>query len=63
MIECCLNCEYCLAYPKGNKYGDVDYLCISTGYYVSSVKKDRNKLKRYTPAGSELVCKYKPVKR
>lgn len=39
-MECCATCEYCLAYPRGNRFGDVDYLCVITGYFVHSIHKD-----------------------
>lgn len=58
MIECCENCKYLAAYPKNNKYGDVEYLCIATGYFTHGIKKNRNKIRRFTPGGRELECKY-----
>lgn len=57
-IECCANCKNCLDYPRGNKYGDVDHLCIVSGYFVTGMHKDRTKVKRYSPGGRELPCKY-----
>ena len=57
-IECCINCKNCLDYPRGNKYEDVDHLCIVNGYFVMGVHKDRTKVKRYSPGGRELQCKY-----
>lgn len=57
-IECCANCKNCLDYPRGNKYGDVDHLCIVDGYFVMGVHKDRTKVKGYSPGGRELQCKY-----
>ena len=32
--ECCANCKNCVAYPKNNRYGDVDYMCLISGYYI-----------------------------
>lgn len=58
MIECCANCKYCLAYPRNNRYGDIDYLCKVTGYFLHGINKDRTKVKHYTPGGRELECKY-----
>lgn len=25
-IACCANCKHCLEYPRGNRYGDIDYM-------------------------------------
>ena len=58
MVECCANCKHCVAAPKNNKYGDIEYFCLVTGYYLHSVNKDISKIKRYTPSGKELECKY-----
>lgn len=61
MIECCANCKNCLAYPRNNKYGDIDYLCVVNGYFfVSGIHKDRNKVKGFSPGGRELECKWQP---
>lgn len=57
-IECCANCKYCLAYPRNNRYGDINYLCVATTYFVYGIHKDRTKVRRYTPGGRELECKY-----
>lgn len=57
-VECCANCKNCVAYPKNNRYGDVDYMCLISGYYISGVHKDRNKVRRFTPGGRELECRY-----
>ena len=48
--ECCTNCKNCVAYPKNNRYGD--------GYYIAGVHKDRNKVRRFTPGGRKLECRY-----
>ena len=56
--ECCANCRNCVAYPKNNRYGDVDYMCLINGYYVDAVNKDRSKIKRFSPGGRELECRY-----
>lgn len=63
MVECCLNCKYCIAEQKNNRYNDVEYFCLSTGYFIHKVKKDRNKIKRFTPGGKELVCNYEKIMR
>ena len=60
MTECCANCKHLLAYPKNNSYGDVDYLCPVTSYFVANRFADRNKVKRYSPGGKLLPCDYKP---
>jgi hypothetical protein len=60
-IECCANCKYCLEFPRNNSYGDIDYLCVVTGYFTccsSWIHKDRNKVKWYSPGGRKLKCKY-----
>ena len=57
-IECCANCQNCVAYPKNNRYGDVDCMCLINGYYVGTVNKDRSKIRRFSPSGRELVCRY-----
>ena len=36
-IECCANCKHCVAYPKNNRYGDVDYMCLIGGYYIAGI--------------------------
>lgn len=54
--RCCLNCKHLVQFPRGNSYGDIDYLCIKTGYFVVNVGADVKKIKRYTPGGKELVC-------
>lgn len=54
--RCCLNCKNLVQFPRGNSYGDIDYLCIKTGYFVVNVGADVKKIKRYTPGGKELVC-------
>lgn len=59
MIKCCDNCANLIPYPRNNKYSDVDYLCIKTGYFVSGRDKDITKVKRYSPGGKELECKWK----
>lgn len=57
-IECCANCKYCLAYPKNNSYGDIAYLCAINGFFLHSITKENAKLKRYSPGGKELICKF-----
>ena len=57
-IECCANCKNCYDYPRDNRYEDVDHLCIVNGYFVTGFRKDRTKIKRYTPGGRELECSY-----
>ena len=58
MVECCLNCKYCVAEQKNNHYHDVEYFCLITGYFLHKVNTDRKLLKRFTPGGKELVCRY-----
>lgn len=58
MIECCANCKKCIAIPRNNRYGDIDYFCIATGYYLHGILKDRSKVKRFSPGGKELECQY-----
>lgn len=58
IIECCANCKHCLDIPKNNTYGDIEHLCLVNSYYVHSVNKDKNKLKRFSPGGKELECRY-----
>lgn len=59
MVECCATCGFCISYPKNNRYGDVEYLCASTGYFVHGINKDRHTVRRFTPGGKELVCNYR----
>lgn len=58
MIECCANCKHCISIPRNNRYNDIDYLCLITGYFICGIYKDRNMIKRFTPGGKELECKY-----
>ena len=30
MFKCCRNCANLIDYPKNNRYGDVNHLCIVT---------------------------------
>lgn len=57
-VECCANCKHLVAFPRGNSYGDVDYLCLVTGYYCHGIRKDRNKVEHYSPGGKKLECRY-----
>lgn len=56
--ECCATCKYCLAYPRENRYGDVDYLCAVTGYFMHSIHKDIHTIRQFSPGGRELECRY-----
>ena len=58
-IECCDTCAHLLAFPRKNAYGDVDYLCPISTYYVANRKADIHKYKKYSPGGRELPCHYK----
>ena len=60
--ECCANCQCLVVYPRNNKYNDVDYLCYISGYFMSGIKKDRHKVKHFSPGGKELKCEYKRKK-
>ncbi len=62
IIDCCANCKHCLEYPRGNRYGDIDYMCAINGYYLRSINKDISKIKRLTPGGRELECRYERKK-
>lgn len=57
-VECCNNCKYCIDEPTNNRYGDVKHFCLSTGYFLHGVDKDRRKVERYTPGGKKLECTY-----
>ncbi len=59
MTKCCRNCANLIDYPKNNHYGDVKHLCIVTGYFATGIDKDISKIKRYSPGGRELQCKWK----
>ncbi len=61
-VRCCKNCDNLISFPKNNRYGDVDYLCLVTGYLVSGVDKDISKVKRYSPGGKELECRWESFK-
>ena len=54
----CNNCKNLIPCPRNNKYGDVDYLCIISGYFVVGRDKNIEKVKRYSPGGKELSCKW-----
>lgn len=58
MIECCANCQHCLSYPRNNRYGDIDFLCVINGYFLHGINKDKNKVKHFSPGGKELKCTY-----
>lgn len=57
-IECCANCKHLISTPKNNRYGDMEHFCLSTGYFVIEIYKDRNKCRHLTPGGRELNCTY-----
>lgn len=57
-VECCANCTHCVSIPKNNRYGDIEHFCLVTGYFLHGIKKDKNKVRRYTPGGGELKCRY-----
>ncbi len=61
-IKCCKNCDNLATFPKNNRYGDADHLCLVTGYLTSGINKDITKVKRYPPDGRELKCQWKPAK-
>lgn len=61
-IACCANCKHCLEYPRGNRYGDIDYMCVINGYFMHSINKDISKIKHFTPGGRELECRYERKK-
>ena len=58
IIKCCNTCKHLIAFPRNNGYGDVDYLCIKTGYFVHGRDKDVSKVKRFSPGGKELKCEW-----
>ena len=62
IINCCANCKHCLEYPRGNRYGDIDYICAINGYFMHSINKDISKIKHLTPGGRELECRYERKK-
>ncbi len=57
-IRCCRNCKNLVEFLKNNRYGNVDHFCIVTGYFATGIDKDINKVKRYSPGGKELQCKW-----
>lgn len=59
MIKCCRNCHNLIEYPRNNKYKDIDYFCIMTGYFTSGIDQDITKVMRYSPGGKELKCEWK----
>ena len=61
-IACCASCKHCLEYPRGNRYGDIDYICAINGYFMHSINKDISKIKHFTPGGRELECRYERKK-
>lgn len=58
MVKCCRSCANLVDYPKNNRYGDIEYLCIVTGYFATGIDKDISKIKRYSPGGRELQCEW-----
>ena len=54
--RCCKNCKNLVGYPRNNSYGDIDYLCIKTGYFCSGITKDATKVQRFSPGGKLLDC-------
>ena len=60
--RCCLTCKSLVEFPRNNRYGDMDHLCIKTGYFTHGTTKDVAKVKRYAPGGRELPCKWEPKK-
>ena len=45
--KCCANCKHLLAFPKNNKYNDVDYLCVKIGRYIFGRFTDMEKAEFY----------------
>ena len=56
--QCCRNCSNLVEFPRNNRYGDIDYLCRVTGYFASGIDRDVTKVKRYSPGGKELECRW-----
>lgn len=56
--KCCLNCRYLVQIPKNNRYGDIETLCAATGYFCGALDKETNTVRRTTPGGKELVCRF-----
>lgn len=61
--KCCRTCANLAQFPKKNHYGDIDYFCLSTGYYCSGVDRNISEVKRYSPGGKELKCEWKGKKK
>lgn len=59
--ECCANCKWLISHPKNNRYGDIEHLCVFTGYFVTGIYKDRNLVMRFTPGGKVLKCNYEKI--
>ena len=57
-VECCENCKHMVEFPKNNSYNDIDYFCLVNGYFLHGIKKDRTTIKRYSPGGKALECRY-----
>ena len=62
MFKCCRNCANLIDYPKNNRYGDVEHLCIVTGYLTMGIDRNISKIKRYSPGGRELQGRWKEKK-
>ncbi len=56
--KCCNNCDNLIKIPRKNRFGDADYLCIISTYFVSGRDKDIEKVERYTPGGKKLPCQW-----
>lgn len=56
--KCCLNCRYLVQIPKNNRYGDIETICAATGYFCGALDKETNTVRRTTPGGKELVCRF-----
>lgn len=61
-IKCCANCGHCIAFPKNNRYGDIEYFCTVNGYFTVQAHKDISNVKHFTPGGRELECRYEEKK-
>ena len=52
--RCCLNCKNLVQFPRGNSYGDIDYLCFKTGYFIVNVGADVKKRTRLLPRKQQI---------
>lgn len=62
-VKCCRNCRNLISIPKDNRFNDVDHYCMVSTYFTHGIDKDITKIKRYTPGGKELECRWESAEK